>query len=201
MSDDKCGYDDSIIEESALGLDFKSDGVISDEIDHSDDDKDPEDDPSWSFTGTGTAGDKFETDMDASWITMRMISHFMSVTHPDLEEYLLAQMDEYFACTPDGPGGGESKGGDYSTGQYEIYQKYCSIFEESMSDFSDEHSRAEIVQTLKAANKASESNHETMGTIFLDMLEALSDFKEFHTMYVDKRVEVIDTSASSESKK
>lgn len=199
MSDEKCDYDDSIIEDSAVGLDFKNDTSMSNDIVHSDDDKDPEDDPDWALSNTDIAGDKFEADMDASWVTMRMISHFISVTQPDLEEYLLAHMDEYF--TTNALVGGECKGDDYSAQQYEIYRNYCSIFEDSMSDFSDEHSKAEIVQTLKASNRAAENDRETMGTILLDMLEALSDFKEFHLMYIEKREESSCIAVSSESKK
>lgn len=149
----------------------------------------------------GTAGDKFEADMDASWVTMRMISHFISVTQPDLEEFLLSQMDNYFVDNSVASVREESKGNAYTSQQYEIYQKYCSIFEESMCDFSDEHSKTEIVQTLKASNQSAESGRETMGTILLDMLEALSDFREFHLMYVEKRQEIEYPSNSSESKK
>ena len=184
MAEDKCGYDDSIVEESARGLDFKSDDLLSNEIMNSDDDKDSEDDPSWAFTGCGSAGDKFDADMDASWVTMRMISHFISSTQPDLEEYLLNNMNKYFECNSETVS--ESKGCDYSNQQYEIYQNYCNLFEKSMVDFTDEYSKAEIVKTLKTASQSAERGVESMGTILLDMLDALSDFKEFHLMYVEK---------------
>ena len=219
MSEDKCGYDDSVVEDSALGLDFKGDGYpLHDEDQESDDDKDPEDDPEWAFTPSGTAGDKFEADMDSSWVTMRMISHFISVAQPDLEEFLLKKMDDYFSSENDGGKSGssrtgagaerESKGQDhdedrtYSSQQYEIYQEYCELFESSMKHFSDEHTQAEIVNTLKESNQCAESGRETMGAILLDMLEALSDFREFDLMFTEKRNEDLGLlSCSSESKK
>ena len=210
MSDDKCGYDDSLIEDSAMGLDFKDDDCnLGNEIINSDDEKDPEDDPSWSFTPSSTAGDKFEADMDTSWVTMRMISHFISVTQPDLEEFLLHHMDAYFGesrAAGAGVGDGAESKDSYSSQQYEIYHSYCDIFEKSMEDFSDEHSKTEIVNTLKKSNQCAESGQETMGTILLDMLEALSDFREFHLMYVEKRQESLGvgaavSAASAESKK
>lgn len=80
--------------------------------------------------------------------------------------------------------------GGYSIKQYELYKEYCELFEESMSSIllsegvSNSSRLYEILNrsdTTKAFLMQSDSD-DSLLSIFLEMVSALSDFQQFYLL-------------------
>lgn len=108
---------------------------------------------------------------DTSFLMLRMGSHFLSIIQPKLEHFFKQNVSAFFHS---GTNLGSST---HSLRQYDIYQEYTEIFETGMKAFLEEYSKKEIVDALKRANEKLDQGRESMGTIMLDLVSALSSFE------------------------
>ena len=136
--------------------------------DYSGDNNDDDVMPEW-------ADEKITSDVvdvdDTSFLMLRMSSHFLSTILPRLEEFVRKNINRFFES---GSNIGTSA---FSLLQYDLYQEYTEIFEQGMESFLKESSKEELVQALKRANEKESQGRESMGTIMLELISALSCFE------------------------
>jgi len=108
---------------------------------------------------------------DTSYLMMRMSSHFLSTTQPELESFAQSRLKNFFNSASN------QGSSTHSLRQYDTYLEYTEIFERSMKSFLDESSKEEILEALKAANSKAKDGRESMGTIMLELISALSSFE------------------------
>jgi hypothetical protein len=125
--------------------------------------------PKW-----GDAGKSEDAYSDVSWMMMRMTSHFLNIVQPKLEERVSKYAHEYHTEA--------MKSDDFTIRQHDMYEDYVSIFESHMEVFQSEYSKIEFIDSLKIASLENSDGKDTMGSIFIAMLDNLSDFREFDMM-------------------
>lgn len=125
--------------------------------------------PEWS-----NEGESEDAKSEASWLMMRMTSHFLNFVQPSLDEFLLKYAKEYYEESV--------KLDDFTIRQYELYENYIEIFESNMGTFQSEYLKTEFIETLKIATFEKSDGKDTMGSMLITMLESLSNFREFDEM-------------------
>lgn len=133
-------------------------------VDNNDDDVIPE----WADDKISSG--KVDVD-DTSFLMLRMSSHFLSAILPKLEDFVRCNVDNFFES------GNNIGSSTHSIRQYQVYQEYTEIFEHGMKSFLEESSKEEIVEALKRANEKESQGRESMGTIMLELISALSCFE------------------------
>ena len=121
------------------------------------------------------ADDKISSDSvdndGTSFLMLRMGSHFLATIQPKLELFFRQNVNAFFHS------GANLGSSTHSLRQYDIYQEYTEIFEVGMKGFLEEYSKEEIVDALKRASEKLDQGRESMGTIMLDLISALSSFE------------------------
>lgn len=136
------------------------------------DDNEKEETPDWA--DEKISSDQVDTD-DTSFLMLRMSSHFLSNIQPKLEHFFRQNVHAFFQS-------GKNQGtSTHSLRQYDMFLEYTEIFEHGMKAFLEEYSKEDIVDALTRANEKLSMGKESMGTLMLDLISALSSFEGTHT--------------------
>mmetsp|Transcript_13985 Transcript_13985/g.30903 ORF Transcript_13985/g.30903 Transcript_13985/m.30903 type:complete len:180 (-) Transcript_13985:1961-2500(-) len=154
------------------------DGLLEDDenpawaVNEEDDDSKPE----WLETDV----DSKSVDPDTSFLMLRMSAFFLSTVQPKLELFVHENAGHFKA---ESLTRGETKAGEsYTIAQYSMYESYGSIFDDCMEEFTTEYDKTEIVEAIKRAEASAADGKESMETLMLDLLSAVSSFENFHAM-------------------
>ena len=74
---------------------------------------------------------------------------------------------------------------EYCLLHYDLYEEYCSIFESSICEVvASREAQTDLVSLLKKAVEVLQATgtDDTMASVFLDMIDAMSNFEEFYSM-------------------
>ena len=158
-----------------MNSDFKDD--INDYCDDDDTDEkcndDCDDKPDWADS---TIEYENEQSDGGSYLMMRISSFYLSTVQPKLEDFLQKNVLDFHLDVD------SSNLSSHSLRQYDIFQSYVQLFETLMDCVSSEYSTNELIDALKEAQLSSAAGKESMGTIMLDLLSAVSSFEDFELM-------------------
>lgn len=106
---------------------------------------------------------------EGEFLMMRMSSFYISVAQNILEKFIAANLGSFFS---------EMDGSSmHSVLQYEIYRAYIDLFESTMEQFLSDSSIEELVDALKFSYTQTAAGKDSMGTIMLSLLEAVTNFE------------------------
>lgn len=124
--------------------------------------------PEWDDCAVSSSG---PGDEDSSYFMFRMSSHFLEHVQPQLDEFVHSKLDIFVSSSAN------LGSSTHSLAQYDMYHEYVRKFEDLMQGFTGEYSTDQLMDALNRAVRSSASGKESMGTMVLDMIGALSSFE------------------------
>ena len=112
---------------------------------------------------------------DDAYIVLRMTSHFLEHVAPELESFKEANKADFQAPRED------DEGTQYQLLQTEMYEQFSKIFEMGMADFIEksEYPMSDYSRILSKGLDDMKSNEDSMAYMFVELLQAVSDFEGF----------------------
>ena len=123
--------------------------------------------PEWACSDVTPIAENHSNDAD--FLMMRLSSYFIGTAQNQLEKFVTDNIDRFFINSDDSS--------MHSTVEYVIYQEYTELFEEIMGHFTETYSKMELVNAIKTSNSLSSLGKESMGTLVMDLLDAVSSFE------------------------
>lgn len=110
-------------------------------------------------------------DGDSAYFMFRLSSHFLSNVQPHLDDLVKSNLDMFVTSSRD------IGSSTYSLKQYDVYNDYVKLFEKNMEGFTSKYSKDQLVEAVSRALNTTAMGKESMGTMVLDMIGAISSFE------------------------
>ena len=133
------------------------------------DEKNEESNSKIEWADTNTAQFEEPSTSYGAFLMMRMSSHFIIRCQPKLDKFVQKNLTDF--CT------GQHNSAQFSVAQFDIFKKYTQIFETCMAEFTNECANTDILSAIKEAQRSTAAGKESMCTIMIDLLDAVSNFE------------------------
>jgi L-rhamnose mutarotase len=112
--------------------------------------------------------------VESEFFMMRMSSFYIQEAQSRLEQFVAANVALFFDVSD-----GSSM---HTVHQYSIYLDYVNLFETLMQRFMEGCSNEDTAESIKTAQSMEAAGKESMGTIMLSLLDAVTNFEGGHTV-------------------